>query len=115
MCLVSFPHITKKQVGLFNLWLDHVVFYLLVLLLTRSVQLLGSGGVGRVVTGPWVRGEWGPVRIRGSSWGPPNPSLRPSMARSHRVLPTGAVFGAICAASRKWWCQTGRVTPMGPS
>ena len=31
-----------------------------------------------VVTGPWVRREWGPVRIHGSFWGPLNPSLRPS-------------------------------------
>ena len=65
------------------------------LLLGRSVQLLGSGGVKRVVTGPWVRRERGPVRIRDSSWGRPNPSLRLSMARSRRVLPLGAAFGAF--------------------
>ena len=57
------------------------------------MQLLGSGGVKRVVTGPWVRREWRPVRIRDSSWGPPKPSLRPSVARSRRVIPIGAVLG----------------------
>ena len=30
-------------------------------------RFLGSGGAKRVVTGPWVRREWGPVRIRDSS------------------------------------------------
>ena len=76
---------------------------------------LGSGGAERVVTGPWVRGEWEPVRIRDSSWGPPNPSLRPSMARSRRVLFIGAVFETIRAASREWWCRTGRHGIMGPA
>ena len=86
-----------------------------VIFFVRSVQLLGSGGVKRVVTGPWVRREWGPVRICDSSWDPPNPSLTPFMARSRRVLPIGAVFGTIRAVSRKWWCQTGRRGTMGPS
>ena len=55
-------------------WIDHVVFYLLVLLLGRSVELLESGGVKRVVTRPWVRREWGHSL---DPWlvlrGPPNP------------------------------------------
>ena len=59
---------------------------------TIRADFLGSGGVKRVVTGPWVRREWGPVRIRDSSWGPPNPSLRRFMARSRRALSIGASF-----------------------
>ena len=40
------------------------MFYLLLLLVVRFVEFLGSGGVKRVVTGPWVRRDSGPVRIR---------------------------------------------------
>ena len=79
------------------------------------MEFSGSGGVKRVAARPWVRCEWGPVRIRDSSWVHPNPSLRPFMARSRHVLPIGAAFGTIRGVSRNWWCQTGRVTgPMGP-
>ena len=78
------------------------------------MQFLGSGGVKRVVTGPWVRREWGRVRIRDPSWGLPNFSLRLSVARSHRVLPIGAAFEMIRAVPGAWWCRTGRHGTMGP-
>ena len=50
-------------------------------------QVLGSGGVKRVVTGRRAPREWGPVGIYESSWDPPNPSLMRHVARSRRILP----------------------------
>ena len=98
------------------------MFYLLVLLLGRSLEFLGSGGVTRVVTGPWVCREWGPVQLRDFLLGVlQTPSLRPSMARSRRLLPIGAFFGTIRGVYREWWCRTGRrdargsVVTRGPS
>ena len=76
------------------------MFYLLVLLLGPSVELLGSGDAEGVVTRPWVRCDSGPLRIRSSSLGPPSPSLRLSVARSCRVLPIGAAFGTLHGVSR---------------
>ena len=80
--------------------------------LRRSVQLLGSGGVERVVTGPKVRREWGPVHIRGSL-GSSKPFSEAIYAISRRVL--CIVLGDIRIVSRKWWCQAGRHGTLGPS
>ena len=97
------------------IWVDLVVLRLLVMLSCPFVGFPASGGAKGVVERPWVRRDSGHFRVRGSSWGPQNPSLRPCMARAQRVLPIGAAFETICAVSRKWWCQTGRHGTMGPS
>ena len=57
----------------------------------------------------------------GSVWGPSDPSLRPFVARSRRVLLFGAAFETIRGVSRKWCCQRGAscdhgsIVPRDPS